>query len=151
MIKKIVLNTEKITTELISLQRASYAVEAEIIGYYDIPPLKETAEDLMNCGETFFGFYLGEQLAGAISFTLDSPAAASICRMIVHPNHFRKGIAQQLLDYLELKLQGMDSMEVSTGKLNSPAITLYKKNGFHWLEDIEVAPDLIISRFLKIF
>jgi hypothetical protein len=32
-------------------------VEANIIGSYAIPPLKDTVDKLQQCGESFFGYY----------------------------------------------------------------------------------------------
>lgn len=52
--------------DILNLQIPSYQVEAEIIGSYDIPPLKDTVDTLQSCGETFFGYYDNEALCGAI-------------------------------------------------------------------------------------
>ena len=53
-----------------------------------------------------------------------------IHRLIVHPNHFRRGIAQHLLEFV-LKLElNAKSYIVQTGALNLPAIGLYQKLGF---------------------
>ena len=40
---------------LVALQRASYAVEAELIGARELPPMSESPEALRACGETFLG------------------------------------------------------------------------------------------------
>jgi hypothetical protein len=37
------------------LQRASYAVEAELIGFDGIPALRESLEELRDCGESAGG------------------------------------------------------------------------------------------------
>ena len=47
----------------------------------------------------------------------------------IHPNHFRKGIAQLLLNFIETKLQ-VETLKVATGSKNIPAVSFYKKNGF---------------------
>ncbi|WP_157950938.1 hypothetical protein [Peribacillus acanthi] len=39
--------------------------------------------------------------------------------------------------------------KVSTGKDNAPAKSLYEKNGFRWLKDLEVAPGFFLSLFEK--
>ena len=37
------------------LQRASYTLEAELIGFDGIPALHESLEELRDCGESFLG------------------------------------------------------------------------------------------------
>jgi hypothetical protein len=47
------------------LQQRSYRIEAELIGWEDLPPLRESVEDLMACGETFAVFWEEGDVAGA--------------------------------------------------------------------------------------
>jgi ribosomal protein S18 acetylase RimI-like enzyme len=148
MIRKIDFINKEIVVQLFNLQRASYIIEAELIKFFDIPPLKETFDELLECGETFVGYFEGEELAGAISYSTDGEML-TICRTVVHPNHFRKGIAQKLLQYVENENMEFPFLCVSTGKDNTPAKNLYIKNGFDFLEDIEVAPNFYISNFEK--
>ncbi|MGG3470745.1 GNAT family N-acetyltransferase [Neobacillus pocheonensis] len=148
MIKEINFRDDRLVKELYELQRASYRIEADLINFYEIPPLVETIEELKNCGETFIGYFVGDELAGAISFT-NKERKVTICRMVVHPNHLRKGIAQELLACVEINLSDYTVINVSTGKDNTPAKNLYLKNGFHLVGDIEVVPGLFISNFEK--
>jgi ribosomal protein S18 acetylase RimI-like enzyme len=55
--------------------------------------------------------------------------------MVVHPNHFRKGIAQMLLYDLEENNPESTILKVSTGKDNFPAKSLYMKNGYQFIRD----------------
>ncbi|ETI67096.1 GNAT family N-acetyltransferase [Neobacillus vireti] len=148
MIKKLYLHNLNLVKELFELQRASYLVEAKLINFFEIPPLKESMEELMQSGETFFGYFDGDELAGAISYTI-AGSELTICRMVVHPNHFRKGIAQSLLTEVEKNNQNLSELKVSTGKENSPAKNLYLKNGYKLVRDLEVVPGLFISNFVK--
>ena len=50
------------------LQRASYAVEAELIGFDGIPALHESLEALRDCEESFLGIDDETGLAGAVSW-----------------------------------------------------------------------------------
>lgn len=133
--------------QLYKLQKASYKVEADMIGYADIPPLLETYEHFIQCNESFICFLKGDALAGAISYTKEN-RLMRICRMVVHPDYFRQGIADTLLTALQLQ-GGWDTISVSTGKMNLPARKLYEKNGFTHKEDIEAAPLFFISSFEK--
>lgn len=148
MIKIVDFQDENLMKELFSLQKISYIMEAKLIDYYEIPPLKETFEELLVCGETILGYWEDDELVGALSYTIENEVL-TICRMIVHPNHFRKGIAQQLLTAAEEKNAEISIYHVSTGKDNFPAKKLYQKNGYGLIEDIEVEPGFFISNFEK--
>jgi ribosomal protein S18 acetylase RimI-like enzyme len=148
MIKILDFQDEILMKDLFGLQKISYIMEAKLIDFYEIPPLKETFEEFLNCGETFLGYLEDDELVGALSYTVENDVL-TICRMIVHPNHFRKGIAQQLLTATEEKNSEIPVYQVSTGKDNFPAKRLYQKNGFVWIEDIEVEPGFFISNFEK--
>ena len=99
--KKIEIRYKNNAEKVLSVQIPSYKVEAEIIGSYDIPPLKDTVETLQNCGEIFFGYFLDKQLCGVMSVKEDKDEI-DIHRLIVHPTHFRKGIAQELLNLFQV-------------------------------------------------
>ncbi|MEH7353303.1 GNAT family N-acetyltransferase [Neobacillus drentensis] len=148
MIKNLDLHNLDLVKELHELQRSSYLIEAKLINFFEIPPLKETLEELTVCGESFLGYFEGEILAGAISYTIDGEVL-TICRMVVHPNHFRKGIAQKLLTTVEELNKENAVLNVSTGKENNPAKGLYLKNGYKLVGDLEVVPGLFISNFEK--
>lgn len=148
MIKEIDLQDRGLTKQLLELQRASYLVEAKLINFFEIPPLKESLEELIECGETFLSYFEEKTLAGAISYSVDGDEL-TICRMVVHPAHFRKGIAQKLLSELESRNSQISVYKVSTGKDNPPAKNLYLKNGFIFVSDFEVVPGLYISNFEK--
>lgn len=148
MIKKIDLQNRTLAEELLGLQRASYLIEAKLINFYEIPPLLETIDELRECKESFLGYFEGTELAGAVSFTIEGETL-TICRMVVHPDHFRKGIAQRLLAEVEDSNRGLAVFKVSTGKENPPAKNLYLKNGYILISDFEVVPGLFISIFEK--
>lgn len=148
MISKIDFTNFGLLKQLYELQRTSYLIEAKLIGFFEIPPLIESMADLQQCDETFLGYFNDEELAGAISYTVEGNEL-TICRMVVHPNHFRKGIAQNLLKYMEENNRQLVVCKVSTGKENIPAKNLYLKNGFQFVQDHEVAPGLFISNFEK--
>ncbi|WP_240315699.1 hypothetical protein [Sporosarcina sp. PTS2304] len=71
MIKKLDITKKATTDSVLQIQLLSYQVEAKIIEFDDIPPLKDTIETLSSCGETFFGYYVQEELSGVISYKLD--------------------------------------------------------------------------------
>jgi 8-oxo-dGTP pyrophosphatase MutT (NUDIX family)/ribosomal protein S18 acetylase RimI-like enzyme len=132
--------------EVLDLQRKSYRIEADLIGTDEIPPLKETFEQLQDCGETFIGCYIEGRLAGAISFKKDGEVI-DIYRMMVHPDFFRRGIAQKLIAQLEQV--AYSEVIVSTGAENTPAVKLYEKLDFERQEDSVVGNGLVLANFKK--
>ena len=147
MIKIIDISNSKNAEDVLNIQIPSYKVEAEIIGSYEIPPLKDTVYTLQHCGETFFGYYENEELCGVISIKVDGDGV-DIHRLIVHPNHFRKGIAQMLLNFIETKFHG-ETIKVATGSKNIPAVSFYKKNGFQNIKEVKVNEQLSLTFFEK--
>jgi GNAT superfamily N-acetyltransferase len=127
-LRKIDHRNKEIAGELLNLQKESYKVEAQILNYPNLPPLLEPLTELQRCNEIFYGFYQENQLLGAISYEKNIDHYC-ICRMMVDPNHFKKGIAKRLLNFL-LDNIVEQRVVVRTGKDNFPAISLYKKFGF---------------------
>ena len=146
MIKKIDIKNPKLAEEVLSVQLPSYQVEAELIDCYDIPPLKDTISILQQCGETFYGCYVAGELGGVISIKVGE-GLIDIHRLMVHPKHFRKGIAGKLLNFVESNGDG--TLIVSTGSKNAPAIYFYKKSGFVKTDEVEVMEGLSITSFEK--
>lgn len=146
-IVEIDIKDSKTAQRVLTMQKESYKVEAEYIGTYEIPPLKESLQELMDCGETFIGYYDGGEIAGAISYKLEDNEI-DIHRVMVDPGHFRKGIARKLISHVEEHIPSQ-GMVVCTGAKNIPAVTLYLKLGFEKIRDIEVGHGLVLTQFRK--
>ncbi|MEO4052497.1 GNAT family N-acetyltransferase [Solibacillus sp. CAU 1738] len=147
MIKLIDISNKDNAKDVLSIQIPSYEVEAKIIDYYELPPLKDTIDKLQKCEEIFFGFYENTELCGAISLKADENVA-DIHRLIVHPNHFRKGIAQLLLNFVISKFN-VKKVKVATGSKNTPAVNFYIKNGFNKIKGFKVNERLSLIFFEK--
>lgn len=100
MIGALDISDEREALRVLEVQRISYAVEARLIGSWDIPPLKDTVRSLRRCGETFCGYLVKGRLAGVLSYKAET-AVLDIHRLVVHPDHFRKGIARSLFEHVE--------------------------------------------------
>lgn len=148
MIRPLDLSDLLVTEELYHLQQAAYRVEAEKIGFDELPPLLETFEELSSCDETFLGWFAEDRLIGAVSYTANNQTV-TICRLVVDPEYFRQGVGMKLLAAAEQKNAGAALFQVSTGRDNDPAVTLYLSSGYHWERDLEVAPGITISFFRK--
>lgn len=149
-ITKLNLQDEGTIDELWSLQHNAYRLEAELIGFREIPPLMETREMLKRSKEDFYGcFDDSDELMGAVAIEEESPGKLTITRMMVSPDHFRKGVAGNLLKYVFDIHEGMEQFIVSTGKLNIPAVSLYTKYGFVAIGSEEVAPGVELIEFQR--
>lgn len=128
-VKLLSLKDRQLAERVIALQFDAYLVEAELMGLKDLPPMHETVESLRLSRETFWGSFDGAELVGVLSAT-EKGDVTEICRLMVAPTHFRRGIATRLLAHA-LAMAGPDATcHVSTGRANAPAIALYKQHGF---------------------
>ncbi|WP_084959398.1 GNAT family N-acetyltransferase [Thermoactinospora rubra] len=132
---------------LLHLQRASYAVEALLIGDDRIPPLHESLDDLLAAPLTWLGAIEEDRLLGAIAWE-ESPGELDIHRLVVDPSAFRRGIGRRLVEEV-VRRAGGRPVVVSTGRDNVPARTLYERLGFLHKEDVEVIPGLWIARYRR--
>ena len=119
---------------VIALQRASYRIEAELLGARTLPALSETPRRLKAAGESFLGAFEGERLVGAIAWKRRGPLV-DIHRLVVHPDRFRRGIGGELLDALAALEADAERSIVATGAANAPARRLYERHGFRPVEE----------------
>lgn len=150
MIRSIDLDELELTLSLLSLQQIAYRIEAELIGFTDIPPLLDSPQTLKDSGESFFGYFNAVgKLIGASSCK-QGVRELTICRMMVAPECFRKGIASALLEHMEqCAVPGM-KIKVSAGTNNTPAFELYTKHGYVPVQQHLVAPGITLTQFQKI-
>jgi ribosomal protein S18 acetylase RimI-like enzyme len=132
--------------DIVRVQRASYRVEADLIGFEGLPPLRETPQELAGTGESFLGAFEDGRLLGAVSYKRDA-TLVDIHRLVVDPAAFRRGIATRLLDALDETAADAASITVATGEKNAPAVALYERRGFHAVGTTTVAPGIRIVRF----
>ena len=148
MIKAIDVKENETAKKVVDLQKGSYTIEANIIGYYEIPPLKDTIASIRQCNEQFFGYYCDNILVGMISYHIEGNCI-DICRVAVDPDYFRQGIARSLLLFVEETNKNIKKLLVSTGLKNSPAISLYTRYGFKQIELIESPEGIDLAVFEK--
>ena len=125
------LDVDTAVAELVlQIQRAAYAVEAELVGYDAIPPLHETLAELQSKPLIFLGASCDRTLAGVLGYSRDGDTV-DIDRVAVDPAFFRRGLARKLLRELFARERDAMQFTVSTGFGNQPAIELYEGFGFH--------------------
>lgn len=147
LIKLDVTNYDTART-MIDIQIPAYKVEAELIGYDGIPQLLDTVETIMESKEKFVGYFLDGELAAFVSYE-ETEQEVEICRLVVHPYHFRKKIATILVEHVVVTIAQGRPIRVSTAALNFPAKGLYQMFGFRQVRDIEVAPGVFITELRR--
>ncbi|MDO7907813.1 GNAT family N-acetyltransferase [Paenibacillus sp. JX-17] len=149
MITRLDLQDEDTVQQLWQLQHIAYRIEAELIGFTQIPPLQDTFQSLQQCEETFYGWINEEagELIGAVAVESEEPGTLTVTRMMVHPDHFREGIAHALLSYVLHAYSDVHRFIVSTGTRNIPAFSLYTKHGFKPVSAFDVAPGVELTLF----
>ncbi|WP_058301559.1 GNAT family N-acetyltransferase [Gorillibacterium timonense] len=134
---------------LLALQQASYLSEAQVIGFSDIPPLRDTLSSLRESPESFYGCFRDGELIACIAYEQERDIL-TICRMMVHPGSFRQGIAAALLGFVERQASGVREFHVSAVTTNEPAVRLYEKHGFKPTDLWEIAPGIQMADYVKI-
>ncbi|MCK5441841.1 MAG: GNAT family N-acetyltransferase [Maribacter sp.] len=128
MKKKLDHTNTRIAKKIRAVFQASYTVEAQLLKATNFPPLQRSLESFIKSENAFLGYLKNGELAGVIE--VDTKGAIThIQSLVVHPQFFRQGIAQSLLEFV---LSAYDSalFTVETGLENSPATQLYQKFGF---------------------
>jgi GNAT superfamily N-acetyltransferase len=128
-ISELDLGARGVAEAVVTLQRASYRVEADLLGARTLPALKESPRRLRKTREHFLGAFDGDRLVGAVSWKR-SGGLVDIHRLVVHPERFRQGIAGALLRALEQLQPDAQRWIVATGEANAPARRLYERHGF---------------------
>jgi len=147
VIRPLDVTDRTLAERLLTIQHAAYAVEAELIGFDGIPPLREDLDGLMSSTERWLGRYDGTLLVGAVAYEV-SADSVEITRLIVDPAHARRGHGRALLDELD-RIEPRPISLVSTGSANTPAVNLYKARGYTPVGDVEVAPGIYITQFRR--
>ncbi|MGN9839133.1 GNAT family N-acetyltransferase [Nonomuraea sp. H19] len=133
-------------SELLALQQAAYAIEAQIIGDDRIPPLHESLADLRAQPLLWLGAVDEDgRLVGAVAWE-ETAAEVDVNRLVVHPGALRRGIGRALVKEVLVRA-GTRRIVVSTGRDNAPARTLYERLGFALLGEAEVIPGLWIANY----
>jgi ribosomal protein S18 acetylase RimI-like enzyme len=148
MIQEIDIEAGESAEAVLRLQLRSYAVEAQLIGFADLPPLQDTVATLQQCGERFYGYIKQGQLAGVISYER-AEKTVHICRLMVDPDFFRQGIASALIEFVCHKERDANEIIVTTGSANIPALRLYERHGFHEVEQMRMPEGIFITKFVK--
>jgi ribosomal protein S18 acetylase RimI-like enzyme len=124
---------------VLEVQHAAYAIEAELIGYPQLPPAHETLAALQACGEELWLCEEAGELLGAVGLEAVSDEELLIARLFVAPSALRRGVGTALVHHA-LARAGGRRVRVGTAASNLPALALYEGLGFERVSESEPAP-----------
>ncbi len=129
--------------EILKLQYLAYQSEAKLFGNMEIPPLKQTLEEV--CDEFERGTVLkavGENgaIIGSVRAYQDG-GTVYIGKLMVHPKMQKKGIGTKLLSEMEREFPNQ-RYELFTSTKSISNIRLYEKLGYTIFKEEAVTPEL---------
>jgi ribosomal protein S18 acetylase RimI-like enzyme len=129
--------------EILALQYLAYQSEAALFGNKDIPPLKETIEELteeFNKG-TILKLVEDGKIIGSVRAYAKN-GTAYIGKLMVHPDHRCKGYGTLLLNEIE-KCFPDCRFELFTSTRSEDNIRLYQKLGYRIFDRKEITDELV--------
>lgn len=141
------MNIEKAEREdlqdILDLQYLAYQSEARLFNNMDIPPLKQTLEDVQNEYEK--GVFLKAldekgKIIGSVRGYLED-GTVYIGKLMVHPQDQGKGIGTKLLLSIEREFPGY-RYELFTSTKSKRNIELYEKLGYKVFSEKNITEEL---------
>ena len=124
-----VISPTQFAPKIWQIMQGAYQIEADLIGVDHFYPLTRTAEAISQSPNLFIGHFEAEQLTAVLEIEPIDETAVLIASLVVHPDHFRKGIGAKLVTHV-IEQFGDKEIWVSTAVKNKPAVALYQKLGF---------------------
>jgi len=145
--------TDEEAGELLTLRRAAFVSEAQILGDPNIPPLTQTLrelrDDLAADGVVTLGARSGHRLVGSIRVVIED-RKATLGRLAVAPDLQGKGIGTQLLLAVVPHLpEDTEEVWVFTGQDSVQNLAMYAKQGYEHQYD-RTAGDLTYAYLRRI-
>ncbi|TML97278.1 MAG: GNAT family N-acetyltransferase [Actinobacteria bacterium] len=122
---------------VLAVQRAGYALEAQLVGVDALPPQHHTIDDLR--GEDLWVAEDSGKIVGVLG--VEDGAELVIARLVVDPAWMRRGLGRVLARHA-LALAGDRFVRVGTAAANTPALALYASLGFELVGERTVGDGL---------
>jgi ribosomal protein S18 acetylase RimI-like enzyme len=139
----------RVAIQMHAILSLAYAQEAALMNVERFVDHDETVEEIQGSDEFCLGALRENALVGFLTIGRDEePDQISISTLVVHPAHQRQGVGHGLVHEAVRRSQGM-TLSVSTGANNLPALSLYKKFGFHEYRFGTIGPENLALVKLK--
>ena len=129
---------------ILKLQYLAYQSEADLFGTRDIPPLKQTIDEVIeeyNSGIILKMVDDDDTIIGSVRAKEDN-GTVYIGKLMIHPDHRCKGYGSQLLKEIENYYPGK-RYELFTSTRSADHIRLYQKNGYKEFRQEAVTEELV--------
>jgi len=135
---------------VLDLQRRAYRSEAILYDDWTIPPLTQTLDDLRLrfADMTILKATEGGTIVGSVR-AAEKDGACAIGRLIVDPDHQRRGIGARLMEAIEVQFPDALRFELFTGSRSEGNIRLYTRLGYRLARTEVVSPKLSLVFFTK--
>ena len=139
--------------ELLTLRRAAFVTEAQLIGDPNIPPLVQTLDelrdDLARDDVVTLGAWAGHRLVASIRVLVEG-TKATLGRFAVAPDLQGRGIGTRLLNEIVGHLpEGTQEVWIFTSRDSVQNIAMYTKRGYEYQHD-QTAGDLTFAYLRKL-
>ncbi|MFD1539956.1 GNAT family N-acetyltransferase [Nonomuraea guangzhouensis] len=117
--------------EILTVQRAAYATEAQLYGDPFLPPLLESVEQIRKGIETGIAFKAtdGTRIVGAVRGQL-AGTTCLVGRLVVAPDQQGRGVGRALLETLHEQTPEATAFDLFTGHLSEANLRLYRRLGY---------------------
>jgi len=135
---------------VLDLQRRAYRSEAVLYDDWTIPPLTQTLDDLRLrfTDMTILKATEGGTIVGSVR-AAEKDGVCAIGRLIVDPDHQRRGIGSRLMEAIEGRFPDALRFELFTGGKSEGNIRLYTRLGYRVSRTEVVSPKLSLVFFTK--
>jgi ribosomal protein S18 acetylase RimI-like enzyme len=135
---------------ILVLQKLAYQSEAALYDDYDIPPLRQTLEEIE--AEFADHVFLKALTSGELVGSVRARQAGEVCevgRLIVDPAHQGRGIGRLLMRAIEERFEGVRWFELFTGHRSERNLRLYRGLGYVDVREEPVSPVLTLVYLRK--
>ncbi len=129
--------------KILDLQYIAYQSEARLFNSTDIPPLKQTLDDIENeyeKGIILKAVDIHDNIIGSVR-AFCNKETVHIGKLIVHPENQRQGIGTALLMEIENEYSGK-RYELFTSSRSEKNISLYRKLGYEIFDKKQITKEL---------
>lgn len=135
---------------ILDLQKKAYRSEATIYNDFNIPPLKQSIDQIKEefKDHTFLIAEIQGQIVGSVR-AIEKHGICFIGKLIVDTSVQNQGIGKQLLKAIELKFPDVSKYELFTGHKSLKNLHIYNKHGYTITEEKIISESLTIVTLQK--
>ncbi len=137
--------------EILALQKLAFVSEAVTSQNFNIPPLLQTLEEMVNDFEeyTFLKMVENGKIIGSVK-ALVKEKTCYIGRLIVHPDYQNQGFGTCLMKKIESMFVGCSRFELYTGEKSVQNIRFYQNLGYRIFKVQKISEQLSLLYLEKL-